>query len=211
MAEPAEDVNEEKIRKKKFREAMPESAALLDEEIPPLTETKINRMIGPLKRSRPELYQALDELERQTGRKKTLIVSEALHHYLLERKYIQSELSLAELYEAWSFLADLQEHAIRNFIRLGMLLFSDEYQGMLELARTLQGQAPPPPRRLPPKARDISDRLVDKLWKFADPMIDWCLEQMMKSMAKAMGVKQIPGYQGEKIPVEIIVEDEEKT
>ncbi len=209
MAEPAEDV--EKKKRKKFEEAFPEAAKMLEDEVeppPPLTETKVNKMIGPLKRSRPELYQELDMLEKQTGRKKTLIVSEALHHYLVERKYIQSNIDLATLYEAWSFLADLQEHAIRNFLRLGTLMFSEEYQSMLDLANTLRGEMPvAPPRRLPPKAKDFADKLIDKMWKFADPLIDWCMEQMMTNFAKAMGMKKPPLYQGEKIPVEVIEEE----
>ncbi|MEM1540707.1 MAG: hypothetical protein QXJ07_04920 [Candidatus Bathyarchaeia archaeon] len=210
MAEPAEDV-EKKVRKKKFEEAFPESSKLLEEDEstmspPPLTEAKINKIIGPLKRSRPELYQQLELLERETGRKKTLIVSEALHHYLIERKIIQSNIDLATLYEAWSFLADLQEHAIRNFLMLGRLVFSEEYQGMLELSRAMQAPIPPP-RRLPPKARDISEKLIEKVWKFADPLIDWCMEQMMSNFAKAMNIKKPIQWKGERIPVEIIEEE----
>jgi predicted DNA-binding protein len=175
-------------------------------------ERLFGRIMGPLKRSRPELYNALTEMEKSTGKRKTIILSEALHHYILERKVIQSQLSLAELYEAWEFLADLQEHAIRNFIRLGSLLFSEEYQGMLELSRAIHGEikaeAPSVPVELPPKAKDITQRLVDKIWKFAEPLMDWCLESAAKNMAKAMGAKEPPLKFGEKIPVEIVEESE---
>lgn len=210
MAEPADEV-EKRLKKKKFEEAFPESSKLLEEgEVeppPPLTETKVNKLIGPLKRSRPELYRELDMLEKETGRKKTLIVSEALHHYLIERKYIQSNIDLATLYEAWCFLADLQEHAIRNFMRIGSLMFSEEYQQMLELGRTLSPPIGPVPRRLPPKAKDVSEKLIDKIWKFADPLIDWCMEQMVANFAKAMNIKKPIQWKGEKIPVEIIEEE----
>ena len=209
MAVPADEAEKE-TRRKKFREAFPESSKLLDEGVePPLSETKVNRMVGPLRRSRPELYEALQEYEKATGKKKTLIVSEALHHYLLERKYVQSNLSLADLYEAWCFLADLQEHAVRNFLRLGTLMFSEEYQSMLELARYVKGgeEAPAPiAKPLPPEAKDITTKIVDKIWKFAEPMLDWALEQAFRNMAKFMGAKAPPLPKGEKIPVEIIEE-----
>lgn len=206
MAEPAEDV--EKKKRKKFEEAFPESAALL-EEADTETETKINRMVGPLRRSRPEVYQALSELEKQTGKKKTVIVSEALQHYLIERKIIQSQLSVADLWEAFDLFSTLQEQAIKNFIRMGSLLFSEEYQGMLELSRTLGGGVPvTAPKTLPPKARGIADKLVEKIWKFAEPLLDWALEATMRNMAKAMGAKAPLMPKGEKIPVEIIEEEE---
>ncbi|MEM2738824.1 MAG: hypothetical protein QXK93_07565 [Candidatus Bathyarchaeia archaeon] len=173
-------------------------------------ERLFGRIIGPLKRSRPEIYEALESLEKSTGKRKTIILSEALHHFLVERKVIQSQLSLADLYEAWEFLAELQEHAIRNFIRLGALLFSEEYQGMLELSRMLRGEikAEEAQVELPPKAKDITDKIVDKLWKFMDPFMEWCLETAIKNMAKAMGAKppQLPTQT--KIPVEIIEENE---
>jgi len=218
MAIPADEV-ESKRKRRKWKPLAQEMAAddsspppppFPEEEVPPEIEKKINRMVGPLKRSRPEVYEMLEAIAKQTGRKKTVIVSEALHHYFIERKLIQSQLSVADLWEAFDLFTTLQEQAIRNFLRMGMLLFSEEYQSMLELARTLQGPMPAPAKvKLSPKAKDVRERLLDKLWKFADPLLDWCLEQMMKSFAQVMGAKNLPKIKGEPIPVEIIDEEEE--
>jgi len=201
MAEPAEEVG----RRRRKKKLLPP----LTEPFPEEVDKNLGRSLGPLKRSRPDVYNMLEEYAKQKGRKKTVVMSEALHHFFIERKLVQSQMSLAELYEAWEFLADLQEHAVRNFLRMGYLLFSEEYRGMLELSQTLYGGITPPPPPLPPKAKDIREKLLDKVWKFADPFIDWCMEETMKNFAKSMKVKQPPTLKGVKIPVEIIEEGEE--
>ena len=94
MAEPSENKN------KKGRKRLPPS--ILDE----------GRLLGNIARKNPALFKTLEEYAKQTGKKKTVILEEALHHYVLERRLIQSELTVAELYEAWCILAEFQQQAI---------------------------------------------------------------------------------------------------
>jgi len=183
-------------------------------EITPEEEKLAGKFIRPLRRARPEVYEMLEELERTTGRKKTLIVSEALHHYILERKLIQSNLTVADLWEAWDLFVVLQEHAVRNFLRMGQLVFSEEYQSLLELARTMQGPMPPPEKVravIPSRAEKIREELLEKMWNYMEPMVEWCMEQVIRNMAKAMNLKTPPKMPvGEKIPVRIIEEEEKE-
>ena len=193
MAEPSENKN------KKGRKRLPPS--VLEE----------GRLLGNIARKNPALFKTLEEYAKQTGKKKTVILEEALHHYVLERRIIQSQLSVADLYEAWCILADFQQQAIQNFLDFAKLMFSEEYRSMLELSREI---AAPPPRELPPapppeKVKAIEERIIDKLWNMFEPMLDWAIEATFKSMFKMTGRKPPRLPTEKKIPVTIEEEEEE--
>jgi len=192
----------------------PPSSLLPGTEITPEEEKVAERFVRSLKRGRPEVYGMLEEIERATGKRKTLIVSEALHHYILERRIIQSNLTVADLWEAWDLFVTFQEYSIKNFLRMGQLLFSEEYQSMLELVRTMHGEFGGVPAEgvkaaIPSKAEMIREELLEKLWRYMEPMLEWCIEQVMSNMSKAFNLKEpvrIPV--GKKVPVKLIEEEE---
>ena len=193
MAEPSENKN------KKGRKRLPPS--ILEE----------GRLLGNIARKNPALFKTLEEYARQTGKKKTVILEEALHHYVLERRIIQSQLSVADLYEAWCILAEFQQQAIQNFLDFAKLMFSEEYRSMLELSREI---AAPPPSESPPapppeKVKAIEHRILDKLWMMFEPMLDWAIEATLKNMFKMTGKKPPKLPTEKKIPVTIEEEEEE--
>jgi len=185
MAEPSEE-----IPRKKSRRRVP-------------SEFEIGRFLGQFKRRRPSLVTELNEYAKATGRKPTQVMEEALEHYIFRRRIIQSEMTVEQLYEAFMLVGEFQAQAVRLFLDWAKLMFSEEYQSMLELRAEM---APPPPK--PRKLEDLEERIMEKAWNILEPVLDWTMESFMKAMAPMMGVK--PPIKGLKVPVSVTYEEEEQ-
>jgi len=172
-------------------------------------ETDEVRLLANIARKNPTLFRTLDEYSRKTGQKKTMIVQEALHHYILERRLIQSQLSVAELYEAFQVIKELKDDIRKDFVTSAQLLLSDEFQSIMELSRTLG--VPTPEIKVKPtkKAKEIEERILDKLWNIMEPVLDWATEQAIKGMFKMSG-RPPPKLPGMKVKVTLEEEEEEK-
>jgi len=185
------------------------------------------RMLGYVRRLNKPVYDALEDYARQTGRKKTLVIQEALSHFLLERKAIQSEMTVAELYEALQFLVELQQWAIKNFLDFAKFFLSEEYQGLLELSRVLRPiseafegygleEAKEVKEEKPSKEPEEMLKIRQKLWQTMEPFLDMMLEAYYNSMAQFFSKMfpqaklSKPEFLKAKIPVTIEVEGEKE-
>jgi len=166
----------------------------------------MGRALGQLKRASPDIYNELNEYAKATGKRPTRVMRDALEHYILRRRVIQSEMTVEQLYEAFLLVGEFQAQAVRLFLDWAKLMFSEEYKSMLELRAEM---APPPPK--PQKIEDLEQRVMEKTWSIIEPLLDWTVESMMKAMMPYM-VGKPPQLKGTKIPVTIIEEpeDEEK-
>jgi len=168
--------------------------------IPPELSDEV-RMLAYVKRSNKPIFQLLEAEAEATGKPKSRLLEEAVSHYLAERKAIQSQMTVAELYEALQFIAEVQKLAIDNLYAMMKLYFSEENITFRELVKTLY---PPPVEtgtveekalimekktRLPPEE---ADKLREKFFKMMEPFLDWSIELFQKSFIDVL-TKLMPG------------------
>jgi hypothetical protein len=158
------------------------------------------RMLAYVKRSNKPIFQLLEAEAEATGKPKSKLIEEALSHYLAERRAIQSQMTVAELYEALQFIAEIQKLAIDNLYAIMKLYFSEENITFRELIKTLY----PPVETgtveekaiimekktgLPP---DEAAKLREKFFKMMEPFLDWSIELFQKSFIDVLA-KFMPG------------------
>jgi len=158
------------------------------------------RMLAYVKRSNKPIFQLLEAESEATGKPKARLLEEAISHYLAERKAIQSQMTVAELYEALQFISEVQKLAIENLYAMMKLYFSEENITFRELVKSLY----PPVEtgtveekalimekktRLPPEE---ADKLREKFFKMMEPFLDWSIELFQKSFIDVL-TKLMPG------------------
>jgi predicted DNA-binding protein len=157
------------------------------------------RMLAYVKRTNKPIYEMLEAEAQQLGMPKAKLLEEAISHYLIERKTIQKQMSVAELYEALQFLSEVQKLAISNIYELMRIYFSEENISFRELLKTM---SPPTEvgiveekavvmerKGLPP---DEAAKLREKFYKMMEPFLDWSIELFQKSFIDALA-KIMPG------------------
>lgn len=186
---------------------------IIDEEV---------RMLGYIKRSNKPIFEMLQREAEARGKKPTQLVEEALSHYLTERRLIQSQMTVAELYEALTFLSEVQAIALRNLMDTWKLYFSEERMGLEEVLKTLY-----PPQQtetivekglILEKRKEIPAEirmLREKLFTMIEPFLDWAVELLQKSMVDVLSRMlpagtPLPKLPEAKIPVTLTVEKEEE-
>jgi len=182
--------------------------------VPPELTDEV-RMLAYVKRSNKPIFKLLEAEAEATGKPKTRLIEEAISHYLVERKAIQSQMTVAELYEALQFIAEVQEIAIKNLYALMQMYFSEENITFRELVKTLY-----PPveagaveekaiimeqkKGLPP---DEAAKLREKFFKMMEPFLDWSIELFQRSfvdvLAKLMPGVKLPEIAKAEIPVSV--------
>jgi hypothetical protein len=158
------------------------------------------RMLAYIKRANKPIFQMLEAEAQQLGVPKAKLLEEAISHYLVERKAIQKEMSVAELYEALQFLAEVQRLALTNLFEMMRMYFSEESLSFRELVKMM---SPPTAetsfieekailmekKGLPP---DEAQKLREKFFKMFEPFLDWSLELFQKSLTDVLA-KYFPG------------------
>ncbi|MEM2281431.1 MAG: hypothetical protein QXZ68_05525 [Candidatus Bathyarchaeia archaeon] len=178
------------------------------------------RMLGYVKRSNKPIYEMLEREAEARGMRPSKLLEEAISHYLSERRLVQSQMSVAELYEALTFLNELQRIAIRNLMDTWRLYFSEEHIGLVEVMKTLypeeratfeeRGLILERKEKPPEEYRKVREKLFNAL----EPFLDWAMSLLQKAMvdmiSKTMPNAPLPELQEAKIPVTLTVEKPEE-
>ncbi|MHC1627971.1 MAG: ribbon-helix-helix domain-containing protein [Candidatus Nezhaarchaeales archaeon] len=86
---------------------------------------KWGQIWGTLKRAEPQLMQALEELEKQTGLSKYDIVREALSHYVRVKYFQHTGLTVSELYQAFLILREFMGFCMEMYNNVGKIYFGE--------------------------------------------------------------------------------------
>jgi len=168
----------------------------------------MGRALGQLKRRNADLYSELQSYAKATKRKPTQVMEEALSYYIMRRHIVRSELTTEHLMEAWEILKDVITVSAQIYGTWANIMFSEQYQSMLELRGAMIEESRPPPEK-PQKLADLEAKMLERFWNILDPLLDWTVESLMKSLAPLMGAKAPKLPKGIRIPVTITEEPEE--
>jgi hypothetical protein len=211
--EKTEDITEIPIPNSEENEEDPvkQHIQTIDEEKQMLKKTKptpmneplmdIGRTLGVIQRTSPYTLQIIKEEAARTGRKEHEILRDWIQNYAIIRYDTWNKMSVAELWEAFQILKEMQGAAIKNFSDFAKIMFSTNMQTFTDIIdEATKKQAGTPD--------EAKQRAMNKIIDAFEPMMMIMGEVMKQRMSQMMGV-QMPQSKV-KIPVTVTVEGDEQ-